>query len=108
MGRVSLRQVIANLPSEACLISRRAWRGHWQVFGLAGESRQENDGTSTNPSSRFLSKPVVFGCSFLLTAAGQLRIRTGFPLGVPLGTPPASDAQDTVLSVGCQPKCCGF
>jgi hypothetical protein len=26
---------------------------------------------------------VVFGCSFLLTAAGQSRIFTGFPLDVP-------------------------
>jgi hypothetical protein len=26
---------------------------------------------------------VVFGCSILLTAAGQFRIRTGFPLTFP-------------------------
>jgi hypothetical protein len=40
-------------------------------------------GVSTDPSSRFQRKPVVFGCSILLTAAGQFRIRTGFPLDVP-------------------------
>jgi hypothetical protein len=40
-------------------------------------------GVSTGPSSRFQRKPVVFGCSILLTAAGQFRIRTGFPFGVP-------------------------
>ena len=34
---------------------------------------------STDTSSRLRRKPVVFGCSFLLTAAGQSRIRTGFP-----------------------------
>ena len=28
---------------------------------------------------------MVFGCSFLLTAAGQSRICTGFPLGVSPG-----------------------
>jgi hypothetical protein len=42
-------------------------------------------GVSTDPSSRFQRKPVVFGCSILLTAAGQFRIRTGFPLGAPRG-----------------------
>jgi hypothetical protein len=41
------------------------------------------NGVSTNPSSRLLRKPVVFGCSFLLTAAGQSRLRTGFPLTFP-------------------------
>src|SRR5229473_5672605 len=40
-------------------------------------------GVSTDPSSRFQRKPVVSGCSILLTAAGQFRIRTGFPLNVP-------------------------
>src|SRR5207245_1460551 len=42
-------------------------------------------GVSTGPSSRFQRKPVLFGRSILLTAAGQSRIRTGFPLGVPMG-----------------------
>ncbi len=42
-------------------------------------------GVSTDPSSRFQRKPVVSGCSILLTAAGQFRIRTGFPLNVPPG-----------------------
>ncbi len=36
---------------------------------------------STDPSSRLQRKPVVTGCSILLTAAGQSRNRTGFPLG---------------------------
>ena len=40
-------------------------------------------GVSTGPSSRFQRKPVVFGFSILLTAAGQSRIRTGFPLTFP-------------------------
>lgn len=40
-------------------------------------------GVSTGPSSRFQRKPVVFGCSILLTAAGQSRIPTGFPLTFP-------------------------
>jgi hypothetical protein len=31
----------------------------------------------------FGRKPVVFGCSFLLTAAGQFRLYTGFPLTFP-------------------------
>jgi hypothetical protein len=72
-------QIIAHLPSEACSISRRVWRGCWQVFGLAGVTDQKSNGISTNPSSRLLRKPVVFGCSFLFTAAGQSRIHTGFP-----------------------------
>jgi hypothetical protein len=65
-------------------------------------------GASTGPSSRFQRKPVLLGRSILLTAAGQSRIRTGFPLGVPLGTPPAIDAQDKGLFMVCQSKCCGF
>ena len=43
----------------------------WQVFGLAGYL------LARLPS--FIVKPVPTGCSFLFTAAGQLRIRTGFP-----------------------------
>jgi hypothetical protein len=65
-------------------ISRRVWRGYWQVFGLAGLADRVAIGISTDPSSRLGAKPVVFGRSFLLTAAGQLRIRTGFPLTFPL------------------------
>ena len=42
-------------------------------------------GVSTDPSSRFQRKPVVTGRSILLTAAGQSRICTGFPLGAPPG-----------------------
>ena len=42
-------------------------------------------GVSTGPSSRFQRKPVVFGFSILLTAAGQSRIRTGFPLHASIG-----------------------
>src|SRR5260370_15065438 len=65
-------------------------------------------GVSTDPSSRFQRKPVVFGCSILLTAAGQSRIFTRFPLTFPLGTSPANEPQDRGLPVPCQPKCCGF
>jgi len=90
-------QFIASFPSEACLISRRVWRGYWQVFGLAGMTRQISTGASTDPSSRLQRKPVLFGCSFLLTAAGQFRIFTGFPLRVPLETRPASDTQHTAV-----------
>jgi len=35
---VERHHIIANLPSEACSISRRDWRGGWQVFGLAGSA----------------------------------------------------------------------
>ena len=82
---VRRHQIIANLPSEARSISRRVWRSCWQVFGLAGSACQKTTGVSTNPSSRFWRKPVVFGRSFLLTAAGQSRIRTRFPLDVSPG-----------------------
>jgi hypothetical protein len=48
----------------------------WQVFGLAGHL--------LIPASQSIFQkigPVLFtGCSFLLTAAGQLRILTGFPI----------------------------
>lgn len=54
-------------------------RDCWQVFGLAGLARSKETGVSTDPSSRFWGKPVVFGCSSLLTAAGQFRICAGFP-----------------------------
>jgi hypothetical protein len=43
---------------------------------------QKTTNVSTDPSSRFWRKPVVFACSFPLTAVAQSRIRTGFPLGV--------------------------
>jgi hypothetical protein len=43
----------------------------WQVFGLAGCL------LARLPS--FKMKPVPMGRSFLLTAAGQFRILTGFP-----------------------------
>ena len=44
----------------------------WQVFGLAGYLLA--------PASQFMAEPVLFvERSFLLTAAGQFRIFTGFP-----------------------------
>jgi hypothetical protein len=47
---------------------------------------------------------VVFGCSILLTAAGQFRIRTGFPL-----TFPWERHQQTNHKVfPCQTKYCVF
>jgi hypothetical protein len=88
-------------------MSRRVWRGCWQVFGLAGVPIHAN-GASTNPSSRFFGKPVVLGCSFLLTAAGQFRFHTGFPLTFPHETSPANAPQHTVSFRPCQPKCCAF
>jgi hypothetical protein len=53
-------------------------------------------------------KPVVFGRSILLTAAGQFRIRTGFPLTFPWGTSPANEPQDGGLVFPCQTKYCIF
>src|SRR5215467_2759139 len=69
-------------PRRLARYSRRVWRGYWQVFGLAGVAIPSN-GVSTDPASRSWRKPVMFGCSFLLTAAGQFRILTGFPLTFP-------------------------
>ena len=43
----------------------------WQVFGLCR--------LPTCPASQLYFKPVPIGRSFLLTAAGQFRILTGFP-----------------------------
>jgi hypothetical protein len=68
----------------------------------------QSNGASTNPSSRFFGKPVVLGCSFLLTAAGQFRFHTGFPLTFPHETSPANAPQHKVSSSPCQPKCCAF
>jgi len=83
-------------------------RGCWQVFGLAGIAVGLN-GVSSDSSSRLLRKPVMSERSFLLTAAGQFRIRTGFPFWrFPSETLPASDAQHTVSLGACQSKCCGL
>jgi hypothetical protein len=65
-------------PRRLAQFSRRVCRGYWQVFGLAGMA-DRSDRFSTSPSSRFQRKPVLIGRSILLTAAGQSRIRTGFP-----------------------------
>jgi hypothetical protein len=65
-------------PRRLARDSRRVWRGYWQVFGLAGMAIRAN-GIPNDPSSRLRRKPVMFGCSFLLTAAGQFRICTGIP-----------------------------
>jgi hypothetical protein len=47
----------------------------WQVFGLAGHL--------LTPASQFIAEPVlILGRSFLLTAAGQLRLFTGFPFSL--------------------------
>ena len=94
-------------PRRLARFSRRVWRGYWQVFGLAGMADQ-NDRCFYWPIFPVSEKTSAIGRSILLTAAGQSRIRTGFPLGVPLGTPPAIDAQDKGLFMVCQSKCCGF
>jgi len=59
-------------------------------------------GFSTGPSSRFQRKPVLIGCSILLTAAGQSRFRTGFSLDAPLGASPANEPQDRGSLIRCQ------
>lgn len=47
-------------------------QAHRQVFGLTGYLLA--------PASRFMAEPVLISKRlFLLTAAGQLRILTGFP-----------------------------
>src|SRR6266404_9374682 len=82
-GNAKTRQFIANLPSEACSIFHA---GFGVVTGRSSDLQAwpvKMTGVSTDPSSRFQRKPVVFGCSILLTAAGQSRIRTGFPLTFP-------------------------
>jgi hypothetical protein len=102
-------QIIANLPSEARSIFTPGLA--WLLAGLrtCRHGRSKMTGVSTDPSSRFQRKPVVIGCSILLTAAGQSRIRTGFPLGAPRGeTPPAIDAQHKGLFSACQSECCGL
>ena len=68
----------------------------------------QSNGVSTDPSSRFFGKPVVLGRSFLLTAAGQFRFHTGFPLTFPHETSPAIAPQHKVSPDSCQPKCCAF
>jgi len=60
MGVRRKHQFIASLPSEACLISRRVWRGCGQVFGLAGKTYRCMIGVSTNPSSRFGENQCVW------------------------------------------------
>jgi hypothetical protein len=50
-----------------------------QVFGLAGYLLA--------PASQYMAEPVLLSeCSFLLTAAGQFRILTGFPFHPDLAT----------------------
>jgi hypothetical protein len=85
--------------------------GYGVVTGRSSDSQAwpiKLTGISTGPSSRFQRKPVVFGCSILLTAAGQSRIRTGFPLDAPPGASPANEPQDRGLLIPCQSKCCGL
>lgn len=71
---------IVNLPRGGCSIFTPGLA--WLLAGLRTHRRR------LKSHSRFLlthlpgfeRKPVVFGRSFLLTAAGQSRICTGFPL----------------------------
>jgi hypothetical protein len=63
------------LPSKACEIYARLGHRLRQVFGLTG--------CLLAPASRFIAKPVLrLELSFLITAAGQLRILTGFPFSL--------------------------
>ena len=81
-----------NPPSPCLPLEGRAKISHPLWGRLCGRSSDSQawpvnmTSVSTNPSSRFRRKPVVIGCSILLTAAGQSRIRTGFPLGAPPGS----------------------
>jgi len=59
-------------PSEACAFHARCGHAFRQVFGLAG--------FLLTPASQSKAGPVlILERSFLLTAAGQFRIFTGFP-----------------------------
>jgi hypothetical protein len=59
-------------PSEACAYMLTIEQASRQVFGLAGYLLA--------PASQFMAEPVLMSeRSFLLTAAGQFRILTGFP-----------------------------
>jgi hypothetical protein len=69
-------------PRRLARFSRRVWRGYWQVFGLAGVTDQR-DRIFYWPIFPVLEKTSGIGCSILLTAAGQFRFRTGFPLTFP-------------------------
>ena len=109
-----MRRIVANLPAEARLkfTPGLAWllaglRTYRLAHSIENTSPRSN-GVSTNPSSRFFGKPVVLGCSFLLTAAGQFRFHTGFPLTFPCETSPANEPQHKVSPNPCQPKCCAF
>ncbi|MFM1919034.1 MAG: hypothetical protein RLZZ303_668 [Candidatus Hydrogenedentota bacterium] len=73
-------------PAREDLSFRHAWsRARWQVFGLAGSCDGHADARSYRaplPRARMRSSALV-SLSFPLTAAGQLRIPTGFPLSAP-------------------------
>ncbi len=60
------------LPSKACASHARYEHAFRQVFGLAG--------CLLTPASQSMAEPVLsLERSFLLTAAGQFQIFTGFP-----------------------------
>jgi hypothetical protein len=64
----------------------------WQVFGLAGYL--------LTPASQSMTGPVlVLERSFLFTAAGQLRILTGFPFQPDFGN--QAPRSETTLSRVC-------
>ena len=104
---IERRQFIANLPSEACTISRRVWRGYWQVFGLAGvaDQRDRNFYWPIFPVSEKTSGIWVFDPAY---RCGAVPDSHRIPFNVPLGTSPANEPQDRGLVFPCQPKCCGF
>ncbi|GAA0691446.1 hypothetical protein GCM10009429_16360 [Dyella marensis] len=51
-----------------------------QVFGLADMDRSLATDPTYSPPLPSLGRPVRWELSFPLTAAGQFRIRTGFPI----------------------------
>jgi hypothetical protein len=105
---IERRQFIANLPSEACTIFHA---GFGVVTGRSSDLQAwpiNVIGISTGPSSRFQRKPVAFGCSILLTAAGQFRIRTGFPLRPRICVGHRNRTQDMVFSACRQRPVVGY
>jgi hypothetical protein len=86
MGKLRKRQAIANLPAEA----RKTYTPGtaWALAGLRTYrlARCFRSSSLLTHASRSMREQCRCGCSFLFTDAGQSRISTGFPLGVPAGT----------------------
>src|ERR1700730_7313646 len=103
MGRIRKRQAIANLHAEA----RKTYTPGtaWALAGLRTYrlARRVRSSFLLTHASRSMREQCCCGCSFLLTDAGQSRICTGFPLGVPpAGTATSELPQYMVWIGGCQ------